>query len=411
MGKQNGGQGNPPAETSEDRIVDAVSRLPENLAILRMENDNIVSMAKAEPRDHKSIIKEIVDQLTAYPAFAKVAVYAKPVGKDQNGQMKIARGLSIRAAEAIAAAYKYNRVQAMVTPGDKPDSVTVAAIFVDYQAGRIWKDAGILSMWYKTRGGQMVKHAEDRFNNVVVKAEVSRRVREVILRSVPPGLRQELLDMVEKALSKLLDDPAIQKIIGAFKEKNISQEQLEKYVGRPIKLGWREEDRLNLLGLHTAIEDGETTIEEAFGDEKPAATSQKGESQVATLTQKEAPKPEEQPKAQPQAQAPPEPPKTEAPALEDLEDGGGEDKKKAHESMINATMRDPELFPDGTIPVKAMKTMLIRAYGIDSWTAVRELSTEQIEKGTSEKCRGLVQIREDVAEYKRRKAEKAQAGS
>ena len=255
--------------------VRAIAAMPSDLAILKLENDTIQSLAAARPRDHHSIKADIIQQLEAYPAFAKAAIYAKPVGKDPDtNRQKIARGLSVRGAEAIAEAYGYCRIRTDVTPIDD-DHVKVEATFTDYQKGRIWQDAGVLSKWYKAKGGGMVKHADDRFYNVVVKAEVSRRVREVILRSVPPGLRAELQQMAEERIGKLLDDKEVGKIIGYFGAMGVTPEQLEVYIGRSRSAGWTEDDRLNLHGLVNAIKDGETTVAEAFGDTSAKAAAKK----------------------------------------------------------------------------------------------------------------------------------------
>ena len=249
-----------------------------DLALLKIENESICAQAEARPRNHKRILADIREQIEAYPSFAQAVVYIKPVGKDRaTGKMQYARGLSIRAAEAIAEAYGYNRIRSEVSPVDK-DTVKVEATFTDYQKGRIWQDAGLVSRFYTSSGGKTVRHNEDRFLNIVVKAEVSRRIREVILRSVPPGLRSELQELAEKETAKLLTDDAIAKIVEFFREKGIGLEQLERRIGRTLKAGWTVEDRQLLGGLWNAIESGETTVGEAFGDlrpteEKPAAAA------------------------------------------------------------------------------------------------------------------------------------------
>ena len=260
----------------------AIVALPPDLAILRLENETIQSLAAARPRNHASIKADLVAQLDAYPSFARAAIYAKPVGADpETGRQKIARGLSIRAAEALAEAYGFCRIRSEVTPIDE-DTVKVEASFTDYQKGRIWQDAGIVSKWYrssKKAGSKMMKHADDRFYGVVVKAEVSRRIREVITRSVPPGLRAELQEMAERRLAGLLDEKAITTIVAYFGKLGVSLAQLEEHVGRTTGSGWTEENRLDLHGLANAIKDGETTLADVFGEREklaPAAGPVKG---------------------------------------------------------------------------------------------------------------------------------------
>ena len=100
-----------------------------NVTLMKLENETIASLAAAHPRNHQSIKQEILEQMEAYPSFAESMVYSVPVGKDyETGQMKYARGLSIRAAEALAEAYGFNRVRCEVEEIDD-DKVKVTATF------------------------------------------------------------------------------------------------------------------------------------------------------------------------------------------------------------------------------------------------------------------------------------------
>lgn len=279
------------AELMSEPNLPAVASLPQDLAIMKLENDNIMALAAARPRNHKKIKADLLEQIDAYPSFAKAVIYCKPVGKDAQGRMQYARGLSIRAAEAIAEVYGFNRIRSEITEIDA-DRVRVEATFTDYQRGRIWQDSGIVSKSYRSRDGKTVRHSDDRFYNVVVRAEASKRIREVIIRSVPPGLRSELMELAEEKIDALLDDKTVEKIVAQFAGKGITLEMLEAHVGRSSKAGWTKEDRANLLGIWNAIKDGETTIEEAFGksDDFKAAAKEAATGKVKEKLAKEEPK-------------------------------------------------------------------------------------------------------------------------
>lgn len=291
---------------TSDGAIANIAQLPSDLAILKLENETISSLAAARPRDHGSIKRDLVSQLEHYPSFAKAAIYNKPVGKDpQTGQMRFARGLSIRAAEAIAECYGFCRVRTDVTPiGD--DAAKVEATFTDYQKGRIWQDGGIVSKYYKDRNGRTTKTPDDRFYNVVVKAELSKRVREVILRSVPPGLRSELMECAERKIDQLLDDGTVQKMVGKFSSKGVTLEMLEKRIGRTTQMGWTADDRRDLLGLWNAIEEGETTVAEAFGDITAPAADASATPPTVAMTDLTNPKAAPEEPAAPSSAAPTE---------------------------------------------------------------------------------------------------------
>lgn len=291
--------------TQSDEQVTAISRLPPNLAIMRMEMDAIQSLAAARPRDMAKIKTELSDTLKAFPELAAEAIYNKPVGKvslidcncgyqyeatssrrddmlcpscgevkpkSQRQVQKYARGLSIKAAEALAECYGFNSVKADVEPLDG-DSVKVVGVFVDYQRGTRREFTSLVSRWYKAKGGGMVKHADDRFADLVVKSAQSKVVREAIVRSVNAGLKSWFFDQCDKIQDNLLDDPAVAKIVGQFATKNVSLEMIEQLLGRPKSAGWTQEDRKTLLGVWNALKNGDATVQELFrpDDDQPAS--------------------------------------------------------------------------------------------------------------------------------------------
>lgn len=266
------GQQNGNGHTFDD-VIDATQQAMstrQDLLQMRMENEAIMAECRVRPRNFQEIKAELIDQLQAFPDLAENSIYCKPVGKDSNGKQQFAFGLSIRAAEVLAEAYGFNRVASTVTTLDD-GKATITASFTDFQKGRIWQDSGVISQFYKAKGGGMVRHADDRFYGLICKAEASRRVREVVLRSVNAGLKAWFYDECNKMIDDLLDDAAVEKMITAFATFKVTLEMLEKFIGRPKKLGWTKADRRNLIGVFNALKEGETTVDIAFAEEKPPA--------------------------------------------------------------------------------------------------------------------------------------------
>lgn len=251
------------AQPVDSSPVSELARLPDHLAIIKMENDSILAAAAARPRDYKQILVDLRTQLDAYPAFARSALYSKPVGQDEHGRQKVATGPSIRMAEAIAEAYGYNSVETAMRVIDD-DHVEVAARFIDYQRGRRWVTTSIVSKLYtkaKHKGGGVGRIDDERFYNVVCKAATSKCVREVILRCVPPGLREELQNTVENAIDEQLTPQAIAKIVAAFESFRIYQKDIERFMGKPI-IDINKDERRQVQGLYTALCDQEITADE-----------------------------------------------------------------------------------------------------------------------------------------------------
>lgn len=313
--------------------LEAISRLPADMAIMKMENESIMSMAATRPRDFSRIKSEIQEQLNEFPEQAADLIYNKPVGRENDtcsecgcenyrgkgqktpnarcfrckkdtvveGQMKFARGLSIRAAEMLSESYGFNRVRGGCVDLDA-DKVQVEATFVDYQKGRVWTDSTIMSKYYRGRDGSMRRHDDDRFYNVLVKAEKSKVIREVIVRSVNSNLKKWLEDQAEKLIDQLLDDSTIDKIIGQFSGLGVTQADIERLLGKTRKQGWTKAERKTLAGVWTAIKDKETSVSEAFGigDEPGAPTN--GKVRTSPLNEKLSDKPKGKRKPEPEAE-------------------------------------------------------------------------------------------------------------
>ena len=260
-------------EIKQELMAPADAKPATDYQLIKMENESLMMAAQVRPRNNQAVMRELLDQIEAYPSFAESVMYAKPIGADKSGRMQYARGLSIRAAEAIAAAWGYNRIEQTVEPIDD-DRVRVTATFTDFQTGRIWRDSGIVSKWYRSRGGAMTRHNDDRFYNVILKAELSKRVREAVMRSVPPGVRSELQNLAERMVAKLLSSETVEKIVQSFSGIGVTLVQLENLLAKPMSKGWTTEDRVTLQQVYTAIRDGETTVGEAFGVHATATKSE-----------------------------------------------------------------------------------------------------------------------------------------
>ncbi len=281
--------------TPEAAQIQAMEGMSTDVALLRMENDQIFALAKAQPRDPVVVIKQLFELIEAYPAAAAGAVYSKPVGKVQEvtcghcgiryqvpkvdnntaciacdskeksgvrAVQKFAEGLSIRAAETIRSVYGYTRL-ATKTEVIEDDKVRVSGTVVDYASGNITSDERIVSPWYKAYDGKMTKTPEDRFLNVVVKSEKSKLRRDIILDNTPGIVKAAFRDMCEAKNGLLVMPQEIdQKILPAFSGFGLSQQHLEKIIGKRRADGWTEEERLQLRRILVGLKQEEFTVRE-----------------------------------------------------------------------------------------------------------------------------------------------------
>ena len=297
-----------------------ISQLPRDVVAMKMENESFMAMAVAKPRDPAAIVSQLVSLVNAYPEAAADAVYSKPVGTVKRVQCanescqhtyevgktesqfscprcecervsssrmvkKFAEGLSIRAAESIRSVYGFNRMRTDTEVMDD-GKVKVTGVFVDYATGTITEDSRIVTPFYKGHNGQMNRTPEDRFLNVVVKAEKAKLRRDVILDSVPNIVKAAYRDACERRTADLLTDEYIDaKILPAFAQYGLKLDDLEKIVGRPKSLGWTQADRTELLRIVTALKNEETTVAELLRqDDQPPVSRQAKTVSGADLT-------------------------------------------------------------------------------------------------------------------------------
>lgn len=239
--------------------------LPADSTLMRAEMETISAIAAARPRSWEQVLERIREQLRAYPQFAEAALYERPVGRDASGAIQYASGLSIRAAEAIAEAYGYCGVYTHVEPIDN-SHVRITARFVDYQQCRVWHDTAIVSRQYRASDGTMRSYSEDRWHGVVIRAAMSRLVREVILRSIPPGLRAAI-EAAARANQAKLEPAVVTRILEQFAKLGVLQPVLENALGLPAAR-WGQQERVRLLGWWNALRDGEVSAADLFGEQR-----------------------------------------------------------------------------------------------------------------------------------------------
>jgi len=239
--------------------------------LVKLENTTQMQVSVQRPRDESKILSASLKELDTYPSMAREALYVKPVGKDDKGEMKSVEGLSIRAGESLANRWT-NSAYGCELVSEDDESALIAGVFLDYENNTRHVVQARVSKFYKNRQGQVVQYSPDRFDTVI-KANQSKVLREVILRSLPAGLKKEY----ENKVRKILKSDTISNIRNSLMERietlNISLELIERSKGKAIK-DMKKEELTEIIGLTNSIRDGETSIDEAFpcnksGEDKP----------------------------------------------------------------------------------------------------------------------------------------------
>lgn len=235
--------------------------------LVKLENTTQMQVAIQRPRNEDRVLSAALAELERYPSMADEAIYSKPVGKDPDtNAMKYVEGLSIRAAESLANRWT-NSAYACDIVNEDQGTITIAAIFMDYEGNTRHVVQRRVSKFYKKKNSTAIaQYSPDRLD-VVVAAAMSKALREVILRSLPAGLKKEY----EHKAYKVLDMQPLEQrqiaIVARFKEVGIKKDALETHAGKKIEQ-LSAEDLKVYTGLLNAIRDGEITAEDALGIKK-----------------------------------------------------------------------------------------------------------------------------------------------
>ena len=243
------------------------------MTIMRVENESQQSMATLKPRDENKVYEGALVELELAPEFAKRAWYAIPY-KDAEGKTQLVEGPSIKAAMALARRWG-NCANAARIVEETDDRITVEGVFIDYETNvRTLRTVSITRRSWSKKLQQVIPLREDRLN-MAIQAGMSKAVRNAILSSLPQSLIDTYISRAKSITTKGI------KGIGGVKETKSIKERIEDAMKWFVAKGATqeaikdhiaglaaetEEDVLgSLQGLATAIKDGQTSIEEAFG--------------------------------------------------------------------------------------------------------------------------------------------------
>jgi hypothetical protein len=228
----------------------------------------LVTLARQAPRDDSAVIKRLLQTLQDYPALADKSIYRmKFKDKRSRSGFNIVSGTSIRAAETIAAEMGFVWTEAAIQD-ETADYVDIIATAFDAQRANVQRKPFRVSRLEKGDDGRMTL-LNDRRMLMAIQSGVSKAARNAILAVVPYRIRatyehrcRELLAGGD--LATLADAGRVKSCIEAFDATwKVSVTQLETYVGRP-RQSWVGGDLADLRALFVALEDGETTLQDAF---------------------------------------------------------------------------------------------------------------------------------------------------
>jgi hypothetical protein len=230
-------------------------------AATRSEINMQVQFAMEHPRKISTVLKEIEELVTLNQEIAEESFYTLK-RKNQDGTVKLIQGPSIRFAEVLCYCWGHVRWQKQISNLDT-EFVEGEGVFMDLQrnvVGRVKTKRRITDKNGRRYGADMIQ--------VTGNAASSLAYRNAVTGSIPQALWKGIL---EKAKVVAVGGTASigEKRVKALEygaKIGVSQEQIFETLGIQGINDIGVDELIALKGLFNSLKDGETTIEEAFGD-------------------------------------------------------------------------------------------------------------------------------------------------
>lgn len=220
-------------------------------------------LAREYGRDEDKSIARIL-KTCARASFAEIAIYEKPQGSG------VIKGPSVRLAEEIARQWGNFDTGFKIIKQD--DEGTLAEVFAwDLETNSQKADEVYIShrRYTKSSGLQLEKRPDEIYK--MVGAQVSKSIRNVILKVIPRDVTEMAFEACEQTLLRVTDlKPVIGKLVTAWAGFGVTPVQLEKVVGKKIE-DLLQADLAKLRAAFIAIKDGEMTVAEFLSTAAPEA--------------------------------------------------------------------------------------------------------------------------------------------
>ncbi len=254
-----------------------VEMLEQGLTIMRAENDTQQAMAVQKPRNIKELTDRSMQELRAFPQFAKKAYYSIPYKDRSEGGEKtvLVEGPSIKAANALARNWGNNASGFRVVGADD-ERILIQGVFLDYETNvRKTAEISVARKAWSRQLNKVIPLREDRLN-MAIQAGGSKAVRNAILNGLPVGLVDGYFAEAKRIAASGGKAPEsgpinaadiqaeMEQVLKAFENMSVPRSDVANYVTAHPELVDEEAVTAHLIGLLSAIQDGQVNAEDVF---------------------------------------------------------------------------------------------------------------------------------------------------
>lgn len=220
-----------------------------------------ISTAKTYPRNIKRSTENAVAIVSIDAETAKTCTYSVPRGG------KAITGPSVHLAKILAQVWGNLRVEAKVVSIDH-SQITSEAVCFDLE-----NNLAIKTQVKRSIVGRSGRFSEDMIT-VTGNAANSIALRNAILSVIPRSIVDKVYNSAKNTITGDISDETKliakrKQVVDGLKDTfNLKEEEIFAAVGKQAITHLTSDDLVVLIGIGTAIKDGDTTIEQAFRGEK-----------------------------------------------------------------------------------------------------------------------------------------------
>jgi hypothetical protein len=230
-------------------------------ALTKSEINMQVEFAMQHPRSIEKVRKELESLITLNQSIAEESFYTLK-RKDKSGNVKLIQGPSIRFAEVLCYCWGHVRWGKQISDVDS-EFVTGEGVFMDLQRNIVGK--------VKTKR-RITDSNGRRYNADMIQttgnASASLAYRNAVTGSIPQALWKDILEKAKMtAIGGTQSIAEKRRLAIEYGAKiGVSEDQIYNTLGVQGINDLGVEELIALRGLFNSLKDGESTLEEAFGD-------------------------------------------------------------------------------------------------------------------------------------------------
>jgi len=170
-----------------------------------------------------------------------------------------------------------NQANAFRIVSQDEDRIVIEGAFLDYETNSRTLRSVTVPRFYISRDTKARIPLDDKRMNEAILSGGSKAVRNAILNGLPVWLVEAYYRKSRELAAKQIGGKAESKkpksfeerlawLVKAFEKAGVKAETLRDYIANRVDKNLEDEEKLSyLIGLYNAIKDGQTTIEDVFG--------------------------------------------------------------------------------------------------------------------------------------------------